>query len=194
MFKELFTNQNFQNFQNPKHALIERDLALIVYSMDYYNSLNENLLTEGSINDYLAKLGLTFHKAGPGVIDYIIDFAKGTGRIFMAAMNGDKEEMKKIASTLTKEEVIDFLLKLDAATLHIVTGPIHTIDALTGWDLWANVKAVSKRAKSVLEDIWAAIAHLKSKVTQNFKGSGHDKKIISRINKVERMIPLAVDA
>ena len=38
------------------------------------------------------------------------------------------------------------------ATAHIVSGPIHLIDAWTGWHLWANVKNKAQSAKKVVVD------------------------------------------
>jgi hypothetical protein len=181
MFKEYLQDQQEQQ-------IIETDIALLVYSMEYTDSMNEELLTEAKVNDYLAKFGLTIHKKGPGLIDYITDFVKGTGKIFIAALKGDKEEVKKISSNITKEHVMDFLLKLDAATLHIITGPVHFIDAVTGWDLWANVEKIAKRAQNTVQDVWKALNTFKDSVIKVFDDH-HRKSLLSHIDKIETMIP-----
>ena len=67
----------------------------------------------------------------------------------VAIINKDGEAAKNVLKGLKKEDVLDFLLNLDMATLHIVSGPIHTIDAITGWHLWANVKDKAKGAKNI---------------------------------------------
>jgi hypothetical protein len=109
-------------------------------------------LFEGAVSKFLEKLGLTVHKT-KGLVDYVAGFTKGLGQIIIAAAKGDKERVKQIEHSVKKEDVIDFLLKLDMATLHLVSGPIHFIDAITGWDLWANVKSTAQKGKSVLDMI-----------------------------------------
>jgi hypothetical protein len=50
-------------------------------------------------------------------------------------------------------------LNIDNNTLHILTAPIHAIDALTGWHIWANVKSdimdltVKVKIKEYIESI-----------------------------------------
>jgi len=178
MFKEYIQNQQ----------ILESELALMIYSMENYNTINEDLLTEMNINDFLSKFGLKFHKEGPGLIDYVTDFIKGTGKIFVAAVKGDKEEVKRIASKVTKEYIMDFLLKLDAATLHVVTGPIHIVDAITGWDLWADLEKVSKRSKNIVQDVWKALIHLKDRILKAFDDN-RQKSLLSCVNKLEDMVP-----
>jgi hypothetical protein len=181
-FKEiLIDNQN--------QKLIESDIMGLVYAMSLPKvAVNESLLTENAVNDFLSKFGLKFHKEGPGLIDYIKDFVKGTGKIFVAALKGDKDEVKRIAQGITKEKVIDFLLKLDTATLHIITGPIHTVDAITGWDLWANVKSQAKKAGNIIHDVWKAIKELKDKIHKALDDR-RKQSVMSCITKIEDMVP-----
>ena len=78
---------------------------------------------------------------------------------FMASKGeeGYKEKMKDVVTKVQKEDVIDVLLKLDVLTLHAITGPIHMIDALTGWHIGPMVKAavlkIDDRAKKALEHL-----------------------------------------
>jgi hypothetical protein len=174
-----------QHIQNRQH--ISESLSLMLYAMDNYN-LNEELITEMSVNDFLSKFGLKFHKEGPGLVDYVVDFVKGTGKIFVAALKGDKEEVKRIASGITKERVIDFLLKLDMVTLHILTGPIHAVDAITGWDLWADISKVSKNASNLVHDIWKTIKELKEKIQKAFDNK-RKEKLLTQVIKLEQMVP-----
>ena len=52
---------------------------------------------------------------------------------------------------------MDILMRLDLITLHAITGPIHIIDALTGWhigvDTMARAKEVDVKAKKVLQHL-----------------------------------------
>ena len=171
--------------------LLEQNIMLLVYTMELpkvSSGINEALLTEGSINDFLSKFGLKFHKEGPGLIDYIKDFVKGTGKIFVAALKGDKAEVKRIMQSVTKEQIIDFLLKLDTVTLHILTGPIHMVDAITGWDLWADIEKVSKKAGNLVQDIWKVIKELKDKIHKALDDA-RKKSVLGCLGKIEDMIP-----
>jgi hypothetical protein len=141
---------------------IEESIAAILLASVYSENLNENL-TEAKAQQALDKLGLTVTKT-KGIVDYVRSFVKGSGRIIIAAVKGDKQKVREIASTLKKEDVMDFILKLDMATMHLVSGPIHFIDAITGWDLWANVKHNATKANSTYQEISSVLFQLKSKI------------------------------
>ena len=73
--------------------------------------------------------------------------------------------------------MLDFLLKLDMATLHVLTGPLHTIDAITGWHLWANVKDKAdqglKKAKEAIDNLIAVAKTAEQSVKDKLKRYMH---------------------
>ncbi len=173
---------------------IEDKLNLLLY-MSESNILNESLdnlteaeITEG-VKDWLNKFGLKIHK-GDGVIDYIRQFSGGAGKLILAAIKGDKEEVKKIAGSLEKEKVVDFIFKLDMMSMHLITGPIHFIDALTGWDLVANIKHASKNAPSIIKDIIQSIKKIRDGIVKVVSGE-HKKNILHNLASIEASIPKA---
>lgn len=111
----------------------------------------------------LKKAGLHLHK-GEGLMQQAMKGGAAVGKLIwysIKAVQGDKEakaKAKELAnSEVKKEDVLAFLLNLDMATLHIFTGPIHFIDAVTGWHLWADVKEVAqdglKKAQAAIENL-----------------------------------------
>lgn len=149
-------------------------------------SMNEAELVEG-VNNWLGKIGMKLHK-GDGIIDYIKQFTGGAGKLIMAAIKGEKEQVKKIASSLDKAKVIDFLLKLDMATMHIVTGPIHFIDAVTGWDLMANLKHAAAGAGDMLKKFYTAIKSVKDSIVKVLNGEKKDN-MLKVANSLEYNMP-----
>ena len=152
----------------------------------YLTEAQEVLILE-DVHSWLDKVGLKIHK-GTGLLDYMKAFAVGAGKIFIAAIKKDEEEVKKIAATLQKAHVIDFLLKLDMATMHIVTGPIHFVDAVTGWDLMANIKKASAGAKSRLKAFYAALKSVKDSVVAVLDGA-KQKKMLSKVDAIDSSMP-----
>jgi hypothetical protein len=73
--------------------------------------------------------------------------------------NESKKKMIELAKSVKKEDVLDFLLKLDTLTLHLISGPIHELDAITGTHIWANIK---NKAKSVTDAATDAIKKIES--------------------------------
>ncbi len=151
---------------------LKTEIATLLFIVENESRLDEMLLEseeklEEALSDFLGKFGLKIHK-GDGIIDYLMKFSKGAGKLLVSAIKGDKEQVKKIASSLDKGQVIDFLLKLDMATMHLVTGPIHFIDAVTGWDLSANLKKVAKEAGNVFDKIKTLFKDLKDTAKKVF--------------------------
>lgn len=125
-----------------KHYIKESDTVNMIelaYFLDTY-TLNEGIKDDISkgLKTMLNKLGLKAHKE-KGLIQILIDSGKNTGKLFYHLFkyhtNRDdkhRERIREISSKVTKQNVIDVLLKLDVISLHILTGPIHTLNALTG--------------------------------------------------------------
>lgn len=150
------------------------------------NELDNEYLFEGKIDSLLHKAGLHVHKSR-GLIGYLKDAGVGIAKLFVAAIRRDKKAVKDIVSSIDKGDVVDFLLRLDMATLHIVTGPIHLIDAVTGWHLWAAVKdKANKAGNAVIDKIKKAIEAVKTslaKVIPDKKRIQSHYKALDRIEK-----------
>ena len=155
----------------------------------------EQDLTEG-VSKFLKGIGLHAHK-GKGLIDYITQFTKGIGGLMYAAIRKDTEGMKKILKSVKKQDVLHFLLQLDQASLHIVTGPIHFIDAVTGWhigaDLGALVTKATETAQSLVKSITTAFNKIKDSVINT--DLVHDKterQLLKHITKTQTHITTAL--
>lgn len=147
------------------------------FDLDYDDLINEGKLTDilnmdvkdvaknldGLLSKGLGKAGLHRHK-GKGLISYVMSAGKGVGKLMLALIKGDVEKVKEIAKAVKKEDVIDFLLKLDQVTQHLVTGPIHTLDAITGWHIGANLEHAIKGKDGVIAKIKGAIGTIRSSI------------------------------
>lgn len=90
----------------------------------------------------LGKLGFEVHQT-QGLLQILAGAGLTITRLMFHAIKAfvrkDEQSLAKLKEMLTKEikkeQLYDFLLKLDMATLHLISGPIHLIDAITGWHL-----------------------------------------------------------
>ena len=95
----------------------------------------------------LSSLGLHV-SSGDGLIQILFRSGRNVALLIYYAVRASvsqdpvyKEKLSKLANKkISKAEVMDFLLKLDQVTLHAFTGPIHMIDAVTGWHIGADLK------------------------------------------------------
>ena len=167
---------------------LEEKLSLLIYISENNYNLNESneVLLEG-ISSWFEKVGLKLHK-GKGIIDYVKQFTGTVGSLIIAGIKGDKKEIQRLQGTIDKGEVMDFLLKLDMATLHIVTGPIHFIDAVTGWDLMANLKHVASGAENLIDEFNQAIQQVANTITKVFTG-GKQKRMLSVVKQLSDNVP-----
>jgi len=143
-------------------------------------------MNEG-VNDILHKFGLGLEKKAPGVIEYMAKFTSGVGKLVWYAMKRDKKAIKKLSQEFSKEDFLDFLMKLDLVTMHLVTGPIHFINGLTGWELEVEVKHMKAKASNVVDRIKGAINTLKTEVTAYFNPN-LQPTIIGKVNDIEKLI------
>lgn len=168
------------------------DIFLLIDHMIFtqdFDSLDE---AEGGLKDKLqatlGAIGLHAHGSGKGIIQTLMKAGKNVAQLFwyaMKAMNGDKEAKKKVKEIankeITKKDVVDFLLRLDTLSMHLLTGPIHMIDALTGWHIGVDFK---EKTENIADRIKKAVEHLKAIVTDVSKPVANKiQQYISGLNK-----------
>lgn len=160
-----------------------RAVVEMIQFMEYVDNDFQETLSEGLLD----KIGLSAHKGDGGLLKIVKNAGITMVKLFAAVIKGDKETAKAIANTeIKKEDVIDFLLKLDQATLHILTGPIHTLEAITGWHIWAKVsKHASDVAHATVDSIKDATKYIKSKVAGLSDKAA--KKIIANAERIEKL-------
>jgi len=171
----------FNKYLNEIDALSAVEIA---YFIDQYDELNENVMADmvKGFKSLLPKLGLTSHK-GKGLIQILAQSTKGAALMlyyaFKVSMGEDqyKEKIKQLITSISREDLMDILMRLDLLTLHAITGPIHIIDALTGWhigvDTMARAREVDIKAKKALQHLTdlsvTTIGETKKKLTTFIK-------------------------
>jgi len=189
--------KTFKEFYNPTPIQLmnetEDRIAILTMLMSQEDTLTESYehLDEAAIkakaNYWLSKVGLKINKSD-GIIDYISMFTVGTGKLFLALLKGDTDKAKEILKGLTQEKVTDFLLKLDVVTLHLVSEPIHIIDALTGWEIWSSIKDSLKGADSLLKQFYIGVDKVRQSVIGLMDGTKR-VKMVRVINNIEKNMP-----
>lgn len=159
-------------------------LEMAVFMEEDFNKMNEAFDFMGKIKDLADKIGVHVSSSGGGMIGILYK----SGRIMaefiwnaMKASTGDetsKVRVKELANTeIRKEDVLDFLLRLDGLTLHTLTGPIHFIDNLTGWHIWAAVRKHAENfsdiAVKAIKDLATVIKDTDAEVKTKAKGLLH---------------------
>jgi len=128
---------------------------------------------KAGISKVASKLGIAAH-GRKNLLKLIASVGKNTGLALVysiRAHGGNSEAKDKLATILKtaniKSELTDLILRLDALTLHLLTGPIHIIDALTGWhigaDLQQKTKTPNTHIKTALDTIIKASNAIKDK-------------------------------
>ena len=145
-----------------------------------YNYLNEDI-------DDIFKSKFKVHKT-KGILQYLSGFTDDVRKLIFAAINGDRKEIKKISEHITKEKIIDFLLKLDEATFHILTGPLHIIDAVTGWNILDAIKhKYSPEHEYSVDNIVIHIEEIKEEIEKMIHGE-NQKRLLKILNNFEKTL------
>ena len=138
-----------------------------VMGLTLLEQMDPDNINEG-VNDILAKFGFELEKKSPGVIEYLARFTKGVGKFIWYAIKRDKKGIKAMMKEFDKEELIDFLYKLDLVTMHLITGPLHFIDGLTGWSLEVIIKNTKEKSTKIIDKLKSSIINLKMLITKYF--------------------------
>lgn len=143
--------QTFKTFiKSPENedvqALVEFSIFLEEMESNC-DSLSEAVNIKGALAGFLKKGGVHASKENKGLIEIMLKSGRHIGLTFFHAIkasrgNEDSKDILKnelLKKKVKKADVIDVLLKLDTLTMHLFTGPIHIIDALTGWHIAADI-------------------------------------------------------
>jgi len=164
------------------------NITQILFLQEYGDEIFEDeILSEGKIDDLLKKTGLHIHKSR-GIISYLKSANLGVAKMMIAAIKGDKEGIKEVVKSVKKEDVLDFLLKLDMATNHTITAPIHMIDAWTGWHLWAAIQEKTAKVGDYIKTIKDAVMVVKNNLIKTLDKKHvvyHNKRLTALIQDVE---------
>ena len=120
--------------------------------------LGVHIGTEKGLIQYIGLMGLNSAKLLYYAVDYVYNGNKSA-----------KDKIIEIGKSVKKEQIIDFILKLDVLTLHMLTEPIHIIDSLTGMHIGANIEAAGKEITLRAKDAIISIEKLKNKLEDKLK-------------------------
>ena len=126
------------------------------------------LATTASIKDIISSYGFSAHKGEGGLFQMLKAAGKQMLAVMIAsfrAMRGgakEKAELKQVIkdSKINPKQLIHFLLQLDTATMHLVSGPLHMIDAVTGWHIWADIQHKAKETCNHAMDAYKSLTSL----------------------------------
>lgn len=159
---------NFKQYLNETND-IEIKIQTLIYLTENIDNLNEEDLFEG-VAGALNRVGLKAHKS-TSIISYIKKFTTGVGKVILYLIKGDAKKAQELIKEVKKEDVLDFLVKLDSGTLHLISGPIHTIDAWTGWHIAPNVNKKIEQAQSTISIIKDALIKVKDGIDNLFSSN-----------------------
>jgi hypothetical protein len=151
------------------------DLLNVLILLD--DSLDESISSK--IEGFLSSIGFSLKK-NTGLIQMLYRAGKDVYNIVVAAIkavNGGEREkaiLKTVIkeSRISKEQFLDFVLKLDDVALGILRQPLVMIEALTGWQIAPNIenlKKVKERILNAVGEVESLLTKLSAKISNKTK-------------------------
>lgn len=173
------------------------ELALFI---EEYQNLNEAFDFLNKLEGLASKMGI--HVSGSskgGMIGILWRSGKVLSELMwnlLKAAGGDNDAKQRVIelskTEVKKEDVLDFLLRLDGLTLHMFTGPIHMLDNLTGWHIWAAVQQhavqFADKASKALKDLVDVIKDVDDEVKTKSKKLLHGVASVLGLEDVHKAI------
>ncbi len=177
-------DQNLYSYDEIRDMEIIMEMAMIIDDDTVINEAFDLKTFKSGMQSLMKGVGIGAHRSGEGLIQIALKSGKTMAEFvwhaFRAAAGKEesKTKLKELArKEITKEQFLDFLLKLDMATLHMVSGPLHLVDALTGWHIWAHIKSHSEnvidKAKAAIRNLVDAAKSADSPIKKKLKGLMH---------------------
>lgn len=164
-----------QDFQEDIYNLLEFAIFL-----EDFERLDEGAAdTIDDIKDKAEKIFMSigFHTSqGKGLVQYLWTINKNLlsllywGTVYSTGSEKEKVEsqakIREIVNSVSREDVVNFLYKLDSLSLGLISTPLKMIDAITGWHIAGEV---SSRITPAIEKAKKAIEWLEQ-AEQNLEG------------------------
>lgn len=159
--------------------LINEDIHLVLETGMFfceYDKINEGRELLPKVKKYINNLSLPKTRK-KGLIQIISSSSKEIGKMLWLAYkysitnNSEfKNELRNMAhKNITKDDMIDFLFKLDVVTLGLLSSPISMIDAITGWNLLENLKSITKSIEERALEAIKSLEWISSNVPSDVK-------------------------
>lgn len=170
----------------------------IIPLIEVYYFIESNVINE-SVEDWLKKVQVFLNKMGikkgqkRGLIEYLKDSSMVLAKIIwygFKASTGDEEAELKMRefiydNKIDKKEIMNFIMKVDAITLGIISSPIRMIDAITGWNLMDALVLTQEDITKKAENAIKSLEDIAKTVTGKIK-----KTIFGMINKLKELLAL----
>jgi hypothetical protein len=146
---------------------INHDLDCVTYAMMHMLPMTESASNEMElIQESLDKVFKSFFhktglhvKKGKGLIQHLLNGGEFVYKAVKLAIKQDSDGIKKLfADAEFKKNFVDFILKLDQASLHLITGPLHFIEAVTGIHIGVAFDEIVQDIKDQLKKAYNVIA------------------------------------
>jgi len=165
-------------------SIIESDDSILTEARgDTIKSLFSQISNKigGSSGDKKNLFGLlrSIGQTGSKSILYAIQAAAGR--------EGAEEKLKKtLKNSNAKAEIIDFIIRADVLTLHLISTPIHMIDAIAGFDIAEKIREKAVGGGERLKDA----VDLIQKSAKNLGNPSTARKVKKSLNTINRAFSL----
>lgn len=175
---------NFDQFTNEKPH-VDRINETLVFM---FNALGEETITEGKIKDSikgsLSYLGKQI-KNSQSVLGVGVRGAIQIGKLFAATIKGDKEEMKKHAVGINKQDMISVLRLADLFLIEALYSKIVMLRLVTGIDLEKIIVDIKNRKVKMETLAKKKFEEFKAFIQNVFAG---DQEKIDRLTSMEQLL------
>jgi len=177
-------NGKLYSYDELRDMEIVLEMSMLIQEDDLMNEAFDLSLLKTGGKALMKGLGLHASKSGDGLIQMALKSGKLMAEFvwhILKAAAGNKDSkirVKEIANTqISKEDFMNFLLKLDMATLHMVTGPLHMLDAITGWHIGVHIKSkvgdIMIKAKEAINNLVDAAKGTDTSIRKKLKSLMH---------------------
>ena len=192
-------NQRMYSYDEIRDMEIVLEMALLIDDNTKIDEAFDISVFKSSMSSVMKAAGLHSEKSGPGLISIALKSGKIMAEFIwhvLKAAAGNKESkirVKELANTkITKEDFLNFIMKLDLATLHIITGPLHLVDAITGWHIGVQIKTkvddVTTKATKAIENLIDAAKSTEAATRKKLKSLMHGISKLFGIESIQQDI------
>ncbi len=173
-------NSNLYNYDEMRDMEIILEMAILIDDKTIINEAFSLNTFKTGMDTLMKKVGLHTHKSGEGLIAIALKSGKLMSEFVwhtLKAAIGNEESkvrVKELANKeIKKEDFMNFLLRLDTVTLHFFTGPLHMIDAITGWHIGVYIKSKVEdtliKAKNAIKNLIDAAKGTEKSIKRKLK-------------------------
>lgn len=181
--------------------IIKEDVSILLETYIFIEqsrigAINESVFDKtvnirNAVTGLLKNIGATTSINSRGLIQYLSKGSTVMAKMLYYAIRGEKDKIEELSSSVSKEDVVDFFMKIDTVALQAIGSPLRIIDTVLGTSMYTELKKRAEPIKRRVETAIKTIEELRKDI-ENSKLKTQIQNYANGLRRIFELTPMKI--